>query len=353
VRKAIENSFWPATLAAVVILPFAIPSDYFVSVAVLGGIFIAINLMWTLVIATAGIFSFATLAIVGVAAYAAAYVGAGSRTLEFGQQGWPIGAMLLVGAAVGLAAGLLIAAPTIRLRGVYFALFTFGLVELCRAFVLNSETFGKATGLTRTNRFVPAEELGTEQSRLTTYFIAMGLALCALLIYWAVERGRLGLLLKAVRESEPLARGIGIDVTVARLAVFGISSAMLGLIGATYTGIYGSISPTIFAFDTLLLLFAMLVVGGLGSARGVVLGVCALLLIDQKLLGLGAMRLIIIGCIMLVIVLFAQGGLVGLPEQVADIFRRRLVRSQASAGEPDRTTWSRHLPSMLRRSHTT
>lgn len=244
-RRIAGNSFWPATGAAAIILPFAITSDYFASIAVLGGLYIAINLMWTLVLATAGIYSFATLAIVGVGAYAAAYVGAGSRTLEFEQEGWPIGAMLVVGAGIGLLFGLLVAAPTIRLRGVYFALFTFGLVELCRAFVLNTGTFGKATGLSRTNRFVPAEELGTDNARLSTYFIAMGLALFALLIYWAVERGRLGLLLKAARESEPLARGLGIDVTLTRLAVFGISSAMLGLVGAVYTGIYGSISPTI------------------------------------------------------------------------------------------------------------
>jgi branched-chain amino acid transport system permease protein len=328
VRRFAGSAFWPAAFATAIILPFVITSDYFTSIAVLAGLYIAINLMWTLVLGTAGIYSFATLAIVGVAAYAAAYVGAGSRTLEFEQEGWPIWAMLLVGGGAGAAFGILVAAPTIRLRGVYFALFTFGLVELCRAFVLTSDTFGKATGLSRTNRFVPSGDLGTDKARLMLYFIAMGTALFALLVYWAIDRGKLGLLLRASRESEPFARSLGIDVVLARMAVFAISSAVLGLIGGVYTGIYGSISPTIFAFDTLLLLFAMMVVGGLGSARGVILGVCALLLIDQKLLGLGAMRLVVIGSIMLVVVLFAHGGLAGLPNQIAGGARRRRLRRE-------------------------
>ena len=75
-------------------------------------------------------------------------------------------------------------------------------------------------------------------------------------------------------------------------------------------------SPTIFAFDTLLLLFAMMVIGGVGSARGVVLGVCALLLVDQKLLELGAMRMVVIAGIMLLIVLVAPAGLAGIPDQL-------------------------------------
>ena len=73
------------------------------------------------------------LAIVGAAAYAAAYVGAGARTLEFEQAGWPIWAMLLL--LMGGLAGLLVAAPAIRLRGVSFVS-NLGLVELCRAFAL-------------------------------------------------------------------------------------------------------------------------------------------------------------------------------------------------------------------------
>ncbi len=337
--RLLGSAFWPATGAAAIVLPFIFTSGYFASIAVIAALYIAINLMWTLVLGTAGIYSFATLAIVGAAAYAAAYVGAGARTLEFEETGWPIWAMLLVAVGAGGLAGLLVAAPAIRLRGVYFALLTFGLVELCRAFVLNSNAFGKATGLTRTNRLVSTEELGGDQARLTHYFVAVGVATVALLVYWSIDRGRLGVLLRTARESEPLARALGIDVTLARLAVFVISSAVLGLIGGIYTGIYGSVSPTIFAFDTLLLLFAMMVIGGVGSARGVVLGVCALLLVDQKLLGLGPLRMVVIAGMMLLIVLVAPSGLAGLPDQLRATAARRAARREASSpGKAPATT---------------
>jgi branched-chain amino acid transport system permease protein len=345
VPRLLGSAFWPATGAAAIALPFIFTSGYFASIAVIAWLYIAINLMWTLVLGTAGIYSFATLAIVGAAAYVAAYVGAGARTLEFEQAGWPIWAMLLVAVGTGALAGLLVAAPAIRLRGVYFALLTFGLVELCRAFALNSDTLGKATGLTRTNRFLSGEALRGDQARLTHYFVAVGVAALALLVYWSIDRGRLGLLLRTARESEPLARVLGIDVTLARLGVFVISSAVLGLIGGIYTGIYGSVSPTIFAFDTLLLLFAMMVIGGVGSARGVVLGVCALLLVDQKLLELGAMRMVVIAGIMLLIVLVAPAGLAGIPDQLRAAAARRAARHEdllpvkpAATPTPSRTS---------------
>src|SRR4051794_18750304 len=98
-------------------------SDYFLGVCVLFGIYASTNLMWSLVLGTAGIPSFATLAIVGVSAYAAAYLAVKHDA----------GLLITLPAAaiVGALAGAIVAAPAIRLRGIYFALFTLGLVELC------------------------------------------------------------------------------------------------------------------------------------------------------------------------------------------------------------------------------
>ena len=100
-------------------------------------------------------------------------------------------------------------------------------------------------------------------------------------MYRLVASGRLGLLLRTARESEGVAKGLGIDVVRARFAVFIISSAVLGLIGGFYTGFYGGVSLTIFDFNTLLLLLAMIVVGGVGSAKGAIIGTALLLYIDQ------------------------------------------------------------------------
>ena len=119
-------------------------------------------------------------------------------------------------------------------------------------------------------------------------------------MYKLVDSGRLGLLLRTARESEGVAKGLGIDVVRARFAVFIISSAVLGLIGGFYTGFYGGVSLTIFDFNTLLLLLAMIVVGGIGSAKGAIIGTALLLYIDRTYADLDkpAWRFVWIGIIM-------------------------------------------------------
>ncbi len=323
--RGVDLLFWPGLFVVAVTLPFVYTSDYFVSIAVIFALYASINLMWSLVLGVAGLLSFATLAIVGSAAYAAAKAGGGTQSFTLGRHAWPVWAMMVLAVAIGIIAGFVVAIPSIRLRGVYFALFTFGLVQLCNAFVLNSTLFGYASGLSNTNRFVPASELGTEHARLVHYFLAMALLVLMLGVYVVVDRSRLGLLLRVARDSEPVAQALGIDIARVRLLVFLISSAGLGLVGGFYVGIYGAVSPAIFSFDTLLLLFAMIVVGGLGSARGVILGVLAVLFVEQRFVEYGSIRFVAIGCLMLAVVLFADRGLVGIPEQIREA-RTRFVR---------------------------
>ena len=309
--------FWPPILLVGLFLPFVFASDYFVSVAVLFGLYASINLMWMLVIGTAGIYSFATLAIVGVSAYVVSYFGGASQAgYDLTKPEWPIWLVLLVATAVGAVSGLVVAAPAIRLRGIYFALITIGLVELARTFVVQRTELGRALGLSGAKTFVPDDLLATEGARYISYYVAFTLVIVSLVVYWLVDGGRLGLLLRTARESEPVAHAFGVDVVRARLAVFLVSSAMLGLIGGAYVGFYGGISPQIFDFDTLLLLLGMMVVGGLGSAKGVLLGTALLLFIDQRFLEAGASRLIAIGFIMLLVTIFTKRGLVGIPGQL-------------------------------------
>lgn len=302
--------FWVGAVLVAAMLPFATGSDYFLNICILFGLYAAINVMWMLLLGTAGIFSFATVAIVGASAYVAVYLSVA--------RGWSWPLMFVAATVAGLVFGLLVAVPAIRLRGVYFALLTFGIVELARSFVLVNKDLGKATGLFGADSFVPGRLIGTEEAALIGYFAAFALLALALLVYWLVDGGRLGLLLRTARESEPVAHALGIDIVRARLAVVAISSAMLGLIGGFYAAFYRGVSPPIFGFDLLLLLFAMIVIGGIGSARGVLLGTALLLFVDEQFVEAGAKRLIALGILMLLITLFSTRGLAGIPAQLRE-----------------------------------
>jgi branched-chain amino acid transport system permease protein len=317
--------FWVAVLVLAGVLPTFYVDDYVYSVLVLFGLYGTINLMWSLVIGTAGILSFATLAIVGVGAYLSTYLSV--------NHGWTWPAMFAVSLAAGAALGAIVAAPAIRLRGVYFALLTFGLVELFRSYASLSDYLGLAYGLFGASSFVPERFDGTHTGSIIAYYGAVGLLLAALLVYWAIDRGRLGLLLRTARESEPVAKALGVDVVRARFAVFVASSAMLGLTGAFYASYYKGVSPSIFDFGKVLLLFAMMVVGGMGSARGVLIGTGLLLFIDQHWLSAGPPRFIAIGALMLVVTLFTDSGLDGLPGQVRELIRATKARRAGAVAQ--------------------
>jgi branched-chain amino acid transport system permease protein len=337
-KNAGDASFWGGSLALAMILFFVVyDNDVFGGQWALFSLYASMNLMWMLVIGTAGIYSFATVAVVGAFAYLAALVSGGSIAgvdIE-GARSLNVVLMLMAAAAFGAFLGAVVAAPTIRLRGVYFALFTIGLAEVGRAIVRQYEVLGKNSGLFGGSRFIKVDQVATETGRTIHFFVGLALIVFCLVVYRLVDGGRLGLLLRTVRESEGVAKGLGVDVVRARFAVFIISSAVLGLIGGFYTGFYGGVSLTIFDFNTLLLLLAMIVVGGLGSAKGAVIGTALILYIDRTYADLDtpAWRYIWIGIIMFAITLGTTRGLVGLPAQIRAYVLRR--RARRVTGEPE------------------
>jgi branched-chain amino acid transport system permease protein len=321
--------FWTILFIVGLFLPLTFGGLGFLSDLGLFAVYASANLMWSLVLGTAGIYSFATFAIVGASGYLAAYLSVA--------HGWPWPAMLVAGTVAGLVLGLLVTIPAVRLRGVYFALLTFGLASLFSSYANVTDALGGAQGLYGADSFVPQGELGTRTGALIASYAGLLLLVVALIAHRWVDDGRLGLLLRTARESEPFARALGIDIVRARLAVLAISSAVLGLVGAFYVNFYRGISPAIFDFGTLLLLFAMIVVGGLGSRRGVLLGTALLLFISEYFLQAGPARLIVIALLMLLITLFTRRGLVGIPEQVREWFAQRGARRGSAANVRGRT----------------
>ena len=222
----------------------------------------------------------------------------------------------------------------------YFALFTIGLAEVGRAIVEAARGARQEQGLYGAARFLKEDQIATENGRTIHFFVGLALIVFCLIVYRLVDGGRLGLLLRTARESEGVAKGLGIDVVRARFAVFIISSAVLGLIGGFYTGYYGGVSLTIFDFNTLLLLLAMIVVGGLGSAKGAIIGTALLLYIDRTYADFDtpAWRFVWIGIIMFGVTLLTTRG----PRRAAGSDPR--LRAAAPGAANDRRGASRCRP---------
>ncbi|VFU08769.1 branched-chain amino acid ABC transporter permease [Methylocella tundrae] len=303
--------WWLLGLVAFALAPLVIPGDMANTLLTAGAtfaIYAAINLCWMLIIGTAGIYSLATYAVVGAAAFGSAYLSI--------QYGAPWYALPFIGAVIGLVAGLFIAIPAIRLDGFYYALLTIGLNELCRVYTLQSKLFGSSTGgLYGADTYIP-QNWNQQSQSLLAYYVCFILMIMALCLYRLINGRRIGRILRMAPEKrEAFAEATGVDYRRARIQVFVISSIALGFIGGFYSAHYRGVAFSIFSFDTVLLGLAMLVIGGLGRAEGAVVGTAIVVFLDKVLIFLGPIRLLIIGLIMLGAVLFLRGGLFGIKAQ--------------------------------------
>jgi branched-chain amino acid transport system permease protein len=321
--------YWIVGLAIALVVPLLEGSNLMLSAATTFAMFAAINLMWMLVIGTAGIYSLATLAVVGAAAYISCWF-----SIEFGIP-WPL--MLVVGTLVGFLFGVVIGLPALRIDGLYYALLTLGLVELCRVYIIQSKTFGSATGgLYGADSFIPEAWQLKTPGLILGYVAAFALMLLMLGLYRVVNGQRLGLLLATARESEASSQALGINYHVARLQVFLISSAALGFIGGFYAAYFKGASPSLFSIDVVMLLFAMIVIGGLGRAEGAVVGTAIVVLLDKLFSEYGPVRFVVIGAIMATVMLVAHNGLVGIPAQFREYRdKKKSERRAARSGKGD------------------
>jgi branched-chain amino acid transport system permease protein len=303
--------YWAACLLALFLVPLFVPESLRHTILTAGaifGIFAAINVCWTLVIGTASIFSLATYAVVGTAAFLTAWL-----SINFGLPWWTLPP---IGMVVGMLFGGILALPALRLDGFYYALLTLGLNELCRVYFVTSKQFGSATGgLYGASTYISSSWSAVTQA-VVSYYGACALLIAALLLFRFVDGRRLGRILRMAPEKrEAFAEATGVNYKRARVVVFLVSSVALGFIGGFYTAQYRGVAYAIFGFDTVLLGLAMLTIGGIGRAEGAVAGTLIVTVLDKVLNTLGPIRHVMIGLLMLLVVIFLRNGLFGMKQQ--------------------------------------
>jgi len=262
---------------------------------------------------------------VGLGAYTAAYLTArldAPWIVAFAAAG--------VVAAIG---GLLLAMPSLRLKGHYLAMATLGFGELMTlAFVEAGPITGGVNGFTG----IPFPSIGGFELREPQhlYWLVWGVVGVALLLAANLTSLRPGRAMRAIHGSELGATASGVDIVGVKVRAFVMSAALAGLSGALYAGVVGFISPSVFTIGASVTFLAMAVIGGSGSLAGPLAATAALTLIQymdalvpglprETALLLQEYQADIYGLAIVVVVLFAPGG-------VAGLFRRRQRGGDAS-----------------------
>jgi len=243
--------------------------------------------------------SLATVAFFGIGAYTVAVLG---EVLA-----WPL--VLLIALGIGVAVALLVGLSTLRLSGVYFVIFTFGLAELIRQLVTWFEV-----NKTRTlGRYV-----FVDISQTQIYWQLLVLAVLVFLAGFLIQRSRLGLALRVIGDDEMVARHVGIDTTRAKVLLFAFSASFMTLAGAVMAPRWTYIDPAI-AFNPVLSfqVLIMALLGGVHRLYGPLLGVVPLTLLFEYLLARFPNHFsILIGLAFMVIVYAIPQGVVGLIEKL-------------------------------------
>ncbi|MBJ6723943.1 branched-chain amino acid ABC transporter permease [Geomesophilobacter sediminis] len=298
-------------------LPFA--KGYLSNVLIFVGVNSMLALGLNLLLGYAGQISLGQAAFFGLGAY-----GSGVLTTQFTMNPWL--AMVLVAVSVALFA-FLIGFPVLKLKGHYLAMATLGVGIIANiAFNETVDLTGGPSGLSG----IPNLSIGgfTFDNDLKNYYLVWGFALVAILLSLNLVNSRVGRGLRAIHDSEVAARVMGVNARIMKVQVFTFSALISALAGSLYAHVVTFISPTSFSFAVSVELLTMVVIGGLGSVYGSILGALLLTLLPELLRAFQDFDIIVYGLLLISMTIYLPGGLVrGIPE----LFRRLVPARRGNA----------------------
>jgi len=229
-------------------------------------------------------------------------------------RGWNLVLSAVVAGGVVSFCAFLFGIAILRLRGAYFALATLGILEAVRSFVSNFDPWGRSTGMYLS--FASYQPLGGARHALwITYFLIIAVMALSMILSLAIKNSKFGLGLFAIREDEDAAVVLGVNATAYKAIIYSVSAFLPAVAGALMFFKNGMIDPSI-AFEFMLSLegIVMLMLGGRGFVLGAALGGALYEKLRSYLLTssvLSNFHLVIAGGLLLLVVLFAPGGLIG------------------------------------------
>jgi branched-chain amino acid transport system permease protein len=304
------------------LLPLFIKSGFYMHILIMTAVNVILAVSLWLII-RAGQLSIGHAAFMAIGAYTSALL-----AKRIGLSFWL--ALPTAGTVAGIAA-LLIGYPTLRLKGLYFAITTFAFAEILRT-VLNSfgtGLFGGPSGISG----IPHPSLFTIDfsSRIPYYYLVLALALLTILVVQRINSSRIGMILSAISQADSLAESVGINIMRYKVFAFVIGGFFAGVAGSFFAHYFTYISPEHFTFWISVYVVIYVVVGGSAIIAGPILGACALSFFHESFRTFGSYEPIVFGSALILVLLFLPGGLVSLPRQLL-LLAERVVKQVRKVG---------------------
>jgi len=277
-------------------------SDVDIGLTILVYIILAVS--WVMFSGPTGYMSLAVAAFFGIGAYTCAFLYQKSGPLL------PLPAVIIAGGLASFISALVVGLVTLRLKGMYFAIFTFGFIMLLNQFMVYYEL--NILGA-RGQRVFPI----TNQ---TAFYIALVIVVLTLLVAYLIRRSRLGLAMQSIGENEEAAAHMGVNLTVVKLLAFAISAFFMGVTGAVMAPRWEYIDPSV-AFNMMYSFMPVLmaVFGGMGHLFGPVIGAAIFAYSERALrLRFPYHYMLAFGIALILIIIYLPGGLTGLVPTLKD-----------------------------------
>ncbi len=297
-----------ALLAAVaaLLIPALGPSTYVMGVIARIALYAMLALGLNVVVGFAGLLDIGYVAFFGIGSYVYAFL----CSPHFGLH-MPFIVAVFAAASVTAVFGVLIGAPTLRLRGDYLAIVTLGFGEIVYLLLINLDRPVNITnGPSGIVTIDPPSMLGvTISTNAQYYYLFLFFLALVLLISTRLRGSRIGWAWEAIREDELAAQAMGINTTVSKLQAFATGACIAGVAGALLACWQRSVFPDNFLFTESINVLAMVILGGMGSLPGVILGAAVIVALPEIFRPFALYRLLAFGLMLMLVMIFRPQGL--------------------------------------------
>ena len=332
VRRGYGNAAKAVLFVLLLVLIPVVAGSYIGQVMLLVGLYILMGMGLNLEVGLAGLLDLGFVAFFAVGAYATALLTADSPHALSSYTALPslsYWVAMPIAVACSVIVGVLFGIPVLGVRGDYLAVATMGLGEIVRVIVqsdMAAPLLGGAQGILQ----IPKPRIGSLElaDPVELFYLTLAASAVAAYFAWRLENSRLGRAWMAIRDDEDVAQALGINLVQVKLLAYGLGAAFAGLAGSIFAVMLTSIYPSSFQLLISINVLALIIVGGMGSLPGVVVGAVALVGLPELLREFGEFRYLFYGAALIIMMRIKPEGL------WPSATRRRELRA-AIEGAPD------------------
>lgn len=293
-------------------------NSYFINVLIIAGIYIILSLGLNLTTGFAGQVSLGHAAFYAIGAYTSAILST--------KLGFSIWLTLPISAVTAWVVGALLGLPSLRVREDFLAIVTMGLGLIIQSLALNLKVTGGPMGI---GNIKPLTIFGHQAGMAGFFVFELVLIVILTFVLYRIINSRVGRALKSIREDETVAGTIGINTTIYKVFAFAIGAMYAGIAGTLFAHYFTYVSPDSFGFMESATILSMVVLGGLGSIKGSIIGALILSLAPEFLRGLEDYRILIYGLLLVVMMRFRPQGLFGETTKIKLQFKNKVAKGES------------------------